>query len=283
MTKTEHLLGTSLYETDKAAPIVPDKLDNRLVQATNQSNILGYLSRFGWLTSRMVAELVWPNAAQSLTMARRTLSALTEEKLIFARRLSKGGAAYFLSAKGAGILRNEGIDAKSGYTISIGNPMHRACSNWYLIRAIVQGHSVFTEHEIASGKGPCKVLNGKVADGLVVVDGGRCIWVECEHSQKSRAERHKVVGLAKEALGRSELIELGPDLHLVRLAIVGTNQHALRWMAKSFEEARRYGGMTPAQLADIDACLLPISESLVPGEAMDANLYWDILHPDDNP
>ena len=282
MKKTQNVLRSVLNSTSESTPDIPAKLDNRLIQATNQSEILGYLSRFGWLTSRMVAELVWPNAAQSLTMARRTLSALTEEKLVFTRPFSKGGAAYIISAKGAAMLRGDGIDAKSGYSISIGNPIHRACSNWYLIRALSQGFTVVTEHEIATGKGPCKVVNGKVADGLVIADGGRCVWVECEHAQKSRAERHKVVGLAKEAFGHSKLIELGPGLHLVRLAIVGTNQHALRWMAKSFDDARQYGNLTEGQLADIDACLLPISESLVPGDALDGNLYYDILHPKDD-
>ncbi|MFZ6674800.1 hypothetical protein [Undibacterium sp. Xuan67W] len=273
MTNIERVLRNEIYTTEEPTQEAPTRLDNRLVQETNRSQILLYLSRFGWLTCRMLADLVWQHAAQPITMARRTLAPMVEEKLVFTRQLSKGGAAYFLSAKGAGLLRLEGFDAQSGYTLSVANPIHRACSNWFLIRAIKKGLVVYTEHEIATGRAPRKVVNDKLPDGLIVADNGQCIWVECEYSQKSRSERHRVVGFAKAALGRSERIELGPDLYLARLAIVGSNQHALRWMAQSVDDTRRYGGMTESQLAEVDVCLLTLTDSLVPGDVFDGNLY----------
>lgn len=159
-----------------AAAALP--LDKRLVGERNRTAVLSWVTRFGWLTSRMVAALVWADAAQSLTMARRTLKGLCDEKLLVARSLSKGGAAYVMSARGARLLQESaGIDAKSGHALAIGNPLHRACSNWYLIQALQRGLSVVTEHEIASGRGPCRVLHGKVADGLVIADDGACVWV----------------------------------------------------------------------------------------------------------
>ena len=39
-------------------------LDKRLVQERNRTAVLHWLWRFGWLTSRMLAALVWPEAAR---------------------------------------------------------------------------------------------------------------------------------------------------------------------------------------------------------------------------
>ena len=254
--------------------------DKRIVQERNRTATLHWLARYGWLTSRMLAALVWPDAAQSLSMARRTLKTLTAEKLVISRPLTKGGSAYLLAARGARLLNEqEGVEAQSGNALAIGNPIHRAASNWYLIRAVQQGLSIVTEHEIATERGPCRVLMGKTADGLVIADGGAVVWLECEHSQKSRAERHKVTALVRDCLAGGRQVEVGPGLHLARVAIVATNEQALRWMAASFRDAHRSGVLTESQVANVDACLLPVSESLVPGDALDRNLYWDILVP----
>lgn len=156
--------------------------DNRIVQERNRTAVLLRLWRFGWLTSRMIAALVWPDAAQSLAMTRRTLKALVDEKLVIGRALSKGGAAYLLAAKGARLLQEQtGLEAQSGNALAIGNPVHRACSNWYLIQAVHRGLDIVTEHEIATERGPCRVLRGKQADGLVIAEDGACVWLECEH------------------------------------------------------------------------------------------------------
>lgn len=266
------------YTHEPAPPPLP--LDKRLVGERNRMSVLSWVSRFGWLTSRMVAALVWSNAAQSLTMARRTLKNLCDERLLVARALSKGGAAYVLSAKGARLLQEvAGIAAQSGHALAIGNPTHRACSNWYLIHAIQRGLTVVTEHEIATGRGPCRVLYSKVADGLVVADDGACIWVECEHSQKARAERHKTVTLVQECIGGERQVELGPGLWLARVAVVATNETALRWMAASFQDAHRRGLIQDSQIAEVEACLLPVSESLVTGDLVAGNMWWDVLVP----
>lgn len=45
--------------------------DKRLKGERNRTAALVWLSRFGWLTSKMVSGLVWPAAAQGQTMARR--------------------------------------------------------------------------------------------------------------------------------------------------------------------------------------------------------------------
>lgn len=253
-------------------------IDKRLLGDRNRTEVLTWIARFGWLTSRMIAALVWPEAAQSQAMARRTLKSLVEEKLVISRALSKGGAAYLLAARGARLLHEStGLNAKSGNALAIGNPVHRACSNWYLIQALQKGCTIVTEHEIASGSGPCRVLNGKQADGLVIADDGACIWVECEHSQKARAERHKTVALVQSGIDGATRLEITPGLWLAQVVIVATNLQALRWMAASFKEAYRKGLLRDSQIGEVNACLLPISESLVAGDRIDGNLYWDVI------
>lgn len=262
---------------DEAASTTPDK---RIIGERNRTDVLRWLARFGWLTTRMVAALVWPDAAHAQPMARRTLKLLSDDKLIICRPLSKGGTAYLLSAKGARLLSEQtGLTAESGNTLALGNLVHRACSNWYLIRAVQQGLSVVTEHEIASERGPCRVLKGKQADGLVIADDGACIWLECENSAKSRPERHKTVALVQDCIGGELQTEIAPGLRLARLVVVATNEQALRWMAASFLEAQRKGLLRDSQVAEVDACLLPISESLVPGDTVDGNMWWDVLVP----
>jgi len=208
------------------------------------------------------------------------LKALADEKLIITRPLPKGGAAYLLSARGARLLSEQtGTEAESGNSLALGNPVHRACSNWFLIRAVQRGLDIVTEHEIASEQGPCRVLKGKQADGLVVGDDGATVWLECENSAKSRPERHKTVMLVQECLGGDRQVEVGPGLWLARLAVVATNEQALRWMSASFLDAHRSGQLRDSQVADVDVCLLPVSESLVPGDAVEGNMWWDVLVP----
>jgi hypothetical protein len=263
-----------------AADTPPMPLDKRVVGERNRTDVLSWLGRFGWLTSRMVAALVWPDAAQAQVMARRTIKALADEKLIIARPLPNGASAYLLSAKGARLLNEQtGVAAESGNALALGNPVHRACSNWFLIRAVQQGYSIVTEHEIASERGPCRVIKGKQADGLVIADGGACIWLECEHSAKSRPERHKTVALVQECFDSDQQVEIAPGFWLARLVVVATNEQALRSMAASFMDAHRNGQVRDSQVAEVDVCLLPISKSLVPGDAVDGNLWWQILVP----
>ncbi|MGG7607488.1 hypothetical protein [Massilia sp. BKSP1R2A-1] len=258
----------------------PQTLDKRLVQERNRTAVLHWLWRFGWLTSRMISALVWPDATYSVAMTRRTLQQLVDEKLIIARAMTKGGTAYLLAAEGARLLSEQcGVDASSGNSLTIGNAVHRACSNWYLIRAVQRGLDIVTEHEIVTERGPYRVLHGKQADGIVIAEGGACVWVECENAKKGRTERHKTCALVQSCLGQVPSVELAPGLWLARVAVVATNEQALRWMAASFQQFHRDGLLSDGQVGDVDACLLPLTESMVPGESVEGNMYWDILLP----
>lgn len=279
---------TSLFN-EALSGIEPDDqpgcADKRLTGERNTLAVLSWLHRFGWLTSRMLCGLVWPEAAQGLAMARRTLKRLHDDKLVLVRALPQGGDIYLLSVKGARWLAEAtGVPARSGQSLATGNALHRACTNWYLIGQVQAGLGIWTEHEIASGLAPLQTLDGKQADALVLHEGGAVTWVETENTWKNRARRQAVVDLATRHLGRERLSALGHDtagepLHLARLAVVATQMDALRSMAASFMESHRQGLASEACLADVDVTLLPITPSLLPGERTDGNLWWDVVRP----
>lgn len=261
------------------APELPPE-DKRLTGERNTFEVLTWLHRFGWLTSRMVAALVWPTASQSWPMARRTLKKLLTDKLVLVRALPQGGDLYLLSVKGARLLKDTtGADASTGQSLATGNAVHRACGNWYLIGQVQAGLGIWTEHEIASGRAPVQTVNGKQADGYVVHDDGQLTWLEVENSWKNRPRRDAVVSLATRHLGKDQLTEVGPGLHLARLAVVATGVDALRSMAASFQEAHRLLIASEMALACVDVAVLPISPSLVPGEMTTGNLWWDVMQP----
>jgi hypothetical protein len=263
--------------TDAPEPVPADK---RLTGERQTQALLVWLHRFGWLTSRMVAALVFPSASQSWPLARRLLKKMLADKLVLVRALPQGGDVYLLSVKGARLLKDAtGANAQSGQALPTGDAIHRACGNWFLIAQVQAGLGIWTEHEIAAGRAPVQTLNGKQADGLVLHDDGQVTWLEIENAWKNRARRETVVSLATRHLGKDQLTEVGPGLHLARLAVVATGVDALRSMAGSFQEAHRLLIASELTLACVDVAVLPISPSLVPGERADGNLWWDVMQP----
>lgn len=259
--------------------------DNRLTGERNVLDVLRWCSRFGWLSSRMLAALVWPTASQSWSMARRTLKKMLTDKLVIVRALPQGGDVYLLSVKGARLLQDAtGVQAKGGQSLATGNTIHRACGNWHLISQVQAGLEIWTEHEIASGLAPVHTVNGKMFDGMVVFPDGLVSACEVENAWKNRSRRQAVLEIATRHLGRDKLTRVGVDatgqeLHLARLSLVCTSVDALRSMAASFKEAHRMLTANEMCLASVDVSVLPVSPSLVPGEPVTGNLWWDVMQP----
>ena len=279
----ENLAAQLATDGSEPPPDTPPE-DKRLTGDRNELSALMWVYRFGWLSSRMLAALVWPTASQSWALARRMLKRLLADKLLLVRALPQGGDIYLLSVKGARLLQETaGVPAKSGQALPTGDAVHRACGNWYLIAQVQAGCAVYTEHEIATGVAPFQLLNGKQSDGAVVHDGGRVILLEVENAYKNRARRQSIVDVATRHLGRDKQTLLGSDkggqeLYLERLAIVATNIDALRSVVGSFMEAHRMRIASESCLSCVEVGLLPVSPSLVPGEFVGRNLWWDVMH-----
>lgn len=255
-------------------------LDKRLIGEQNTLAILTNLHRFGWLTSRMLSALVWPTASQAPAMARRAVRSLVDDRLILRRPLPSGGDCYTLSASGARHLTEQtGIAANSGASLALGNPVHRACANWFVIHQMQQGMKVWTEHEIQTDRAPVVNVNGKVPDALLEADDG-IVWVEVENAWKNRVERARIVSLACRYLPTdSAMFELVPSRSLLRMAIVATNHDALRSICRSFADAFHSGELSESRAADVDLHLLSVSHSLVGSEPVSGNLWYDALLP----
>lgn len=254
--------------------------DKRIIGERNTLAVLSHLHRFGWLTSRMVAALVWPNAKQAPAMARRAVKALADEKLVLRRPLPDGGDCYTLSAAGARSLNEAlGLGATSGASLPLGNAVHRACANWFVIGHIHEGTTVWTEHEIQTGRAPIVSVDGKVPDALVDTPFG-CIWVEVENAWKNRKERAKVLRFcARHLPADNRMSELAPSHFLCRVAIIGTSADALRAMCRTFAEAYTLGDIREGQAADVELVLLPVDKSLVAGKPVTGSLWYDGLEP----
>lgn len=274
----------SIFAQAALAP-VPDcdlegqPLDKRIVGEQNRITLARFLFRFGWLTSRMVASLVWGHASQAWPMARRTLKAMQADGMVIKRALPQGGDAYLLSAKGARFLNErEGLDAISGQNLTLGNPVHRACTNWFLIDALHKGWGVITEHEISTDRSPVRVLDGKQPDGILLGES-EAVWVECENAWKGTKARKSVVTFCSRHLDQGNMTMITPDYPLRQVTVVATSMDALRHMAASFQQAYRDRSIREGQLQMVNVSLLPISRSLVPSEQVDGNLWADVMQP----
>jgi hypothetical protein len=282
--KETHMSTDSFSFTQAAMPLddelAEQSLDKRIIGEMNRLKICRFIFKFGWLTSRMVAALVFEHASQAWPMARRTLKSMLDDGTLIKRPIPQSGVdAYLLSAKGARFLStHDGVDANSGQSLALGNPIHRACSNWYLINALQQKWEVFTEHEIATDKSPVRVLDGKTADGILLGEG-EAIWLECENAFKNVQSRQTIVSHCAKYLDRETMVMVTPDCPLRQMTIVATNPDALRHIKASFHSAFRGQTIREAQLQLVNVCLLPVSRSLVPGDQVDGNLWFDLMEP----
>ena len=257
----------------------PDRpIDKRITGERNKRRLLHFLGRFGWLTLKMIAELIWHDMNQALAMARRLLRTLLDEGLVLRRPLQGSVHGYTLSAAGARWLtETTGEKASSGASLQLGNVTHRACSNWYVISQIHEGHKVWTEHEVQTGRCPVHIVNGKICDFAIETPFG-IIWGECENAWKSKKERAKATQFCIDHLARdNQLSLLAPEYHLFRVVIVGTSESALDAMTRSFTELHQSAQLTDGQAGDVDLVLLPVDKSLNCGKIRPENLYWDRL------
>lgn len=255
-------------------------LDNKLKGEQNRLAILTNLHRFGWLTSTMLAALVWPTSSQGMAMTRRMLRTLLDAKLILKRPFGGGPECITLSAAGARLLAEQcGIKATSGASLQLGNVLHRACSNWYVIGQMTQGLTAWTEHEIQTGHAPLHSVAGKVPDALIETGYG-LIWVEVENAWKNRREREKVLHFCTQHLSATASIpmaELAPGHYLFRVVVVSTTSEALRAIVRTCKEAHEAGVFTEHQAADVELVHLSINSNLSAGASVSGSLWYDAL------
>ena len=188
--------------------------DGRVTAQQNGLAILAYLHRFGWLRSRDLAALIWPEARTSnsaMAMAQRTLKRLKESAQILHRIAPDGATVYALAEAGARRLGEErGILARSGKDLirELGNYTHRCYANTFAIHRINASQRVWTEREIQTHRAPIRAVKNKVPDGLVDLTGPLhasditvLAWVEVECGYKKKSDFDKLLRFIFHILG----------------------------------------------------------------------------------
>lgn len=215
------------------------KPDGTEAAERNEQAVLHWLARFGWLTSRQVARLVWPYASQAHRMAQRTLARLIERGDVLRRELPNGhGVAYVLGERG--VHRLTGTDAENtsvrgGRDLKFHAPLHRAICNHYAIDFLAYArttnpelqHAVYTELEIQRRVAPAPELlhEGRLhVPDLLLQEGNLYTWVETEHTPKKKRRLDNLVAFADHILGSGSSINNRGDLLVKDREIVGRVQ-----------------------------------------------------------
>lgn len=202
-------------------------LDGRLLAVENEEAVLIAVYQFGWLATRQLAALLWPDAT-SPRVAQRTLSRLRDVGEVLWKKGADGATVYALSAAGA-----RRVERVYGETALISRePLryierqyeHRCLANdiaiWWLNAAKHLGGFVDTEHEIQKRKATINLkeahfasASGKVPDALLHVpvpagadnvenDDFWTVWVEAECGHKNLTKQEHMVAELAYILGK---------------------------------------------------------------------------------
>lgn len=179
-------------------------IDGRIVAYKNELAVLTWLHRFGWLRTRDLAALVWPDGSQSIPMARRTLRRLSDDHEVLAHRLPDGTPIFALGARGADRIRDAHPDAKSGKDLmrELRQFRHRNLCNMYAIRRIRAGDIVYTERDIVANRAPINAVMHKRPDLLHTCEpsGQSLVWCEVETSWKKSSDYNKLVNFIAQTM-----------------------------------------------------------------------------------
>lgn len=197
------------HDNDDSRRGMMNKRDGRLIARARDTQVCKALHRFGWLSTRLVAALLWqrwafrPSApphmepaqptASAVRMAQRTLRRLHVARMVIKGQGPDGSVIYALSEGGARMLREAGAAAISGKDLvrrfSPSYYRHRCIANEIAISGILQGFRASTEREIAQGLwlGGAAGVAGKRPD-VLLRSGNQVWWVEVERSRKTAKE-----------------------------------------------------------------------------------------------
>jgi len=241
---------------------------------------LELINRFGWLTARQLVAPIFHDAKCGQSLAQRLVRRMTDAHLLARRLVLPGVYGYCLTVQGARVLNDRSnVGAVSTARDSLGNPFHRAVSNWYILDRLQSGVAVRTEHEIQCGRAEVRAVHGKIPDGLYfseLIEGWA--WTEIEASWKPKHARAKVIAFCGSALGGRERLSLGADHYVSNIDIVfQSTQDMVPW-AVEFARAWDAGEISESVVYNTSFIYYPVSPVLAPSEEPRAfNLQYDVL------
>ncbi len=174
----------------------------------NELKVLHRLAVFGWLTSWLIAILIFPRSTEKSAekMASRVADRLLKKREISKRELKNGVPFYTLTASGAKRIRDEkAVKACTGKYIRARNDVHRIVANLALIYLGLRRRlTIIPEYKIQKNKDRY-TLNNRLPDGLIFMDeqsmqmfDGTLTWVEAENSDKGNDSLNRI---AEQAIG----------------------------------------------------------------------------------
>ena len=234
----------------------------------NELKCCKYIHRFGGLTTRQLGRLVWPEANQGMRMAQRTCARMVKDKRLISRKLPTGGVIYVIGERGSRFLIENDIhnvNSRGGRDITFSKPYHRMVSNDYLIDYLLQGQSVWTEHEIQQGFAPVPDVSidgrKKIPDGLVCLDH-EYLWIEVENAPKSKLRLGELMSLGELLFANSQYykyIHNGRQHFIGQLSFVVTNRACAMSTYKALKE--RFAGKGLSNELQIE--IVKMSQGLV--------------------
>lgn len=204
MRHTSRYVMASLY----AGMTTSKRPDGNSIAQENRGAVLRWINRFGGLTSRQAARLVWQDTPSGRQMAQRTLRCLLDHHLILSRRLANGGIVYVLSERGAWALRElgaENVSSRGHRDLRFDKPMHRFLANDYVIDQHLAGRRVWTEFEVQRRLAPVPQITAgkefKIPDAVIEMPQG-LTWVEVENAYKGPERIRQLIRVAKQLFAK---------------------------------------------------------------------------------
>jgi len=255
---------------DSASASVTVRLSGHEIAIDNEIEILKALHKFGWLTSRQIAQWGWPNGAQRVQMARRTLNRLKEAGQLLTGNLPNGVPVYALSASGAARLYDHGIRARSGKDIGFRRWQHRAICNWHAILLHSHGYEIDTEYELYAGRARIPQWYGKIADVIGYSDD-RFRWVEVEHSRRKPSDLRKMLHLLTHAPMNPRYAH---NMSLECIEFVTTDIRLTNALARALEKALADDVIPNEHKRTIWASIVVTELKISPGLILTDHVRW---------
>lgn len=230
-------------------PLVPDLLQALLAPPSRPKQpsptarasaarmaALRALREWGHLRCSELGRLLWPEARHGEQMAQRLTRRLEERGEVVRRLNALGGSSFVLSRCGAAALEVMGLSAHHGLELSsVGGAtfVHRTLAANFGISKALEGFTVYGEHAIAQGQGPCKrdQLSRRYSKqpDLLLLRRGVATWVEVEAAAKPMRELISCTRIAEHA-GQLLMPGAGASVILGRLVFVfdASQGHAQR-------------------------------------------------------
>lgn len=185
-------------------------MSNIEIARRTEHEILQWLLRFGWLTTKQIAALLHDAERHksfdiALRWTQTTLKRMHGKHWIASVKEPFREARHAIAAKGC---REIGVSIAYAKDALRYDSAHREACNWMAIRfeltcRVNPGWEMWTEQEIQRNLAPFKAYAEKMPDVLLLTNKG-FVWVEVETCRRSQKDVEKLLNWLTTAVGRYE-------------------------------------------------------------------------------